>query len=176
MGCPETFLLIGRLTVALRFSKGWVRTDANLGFRTPATCKHDWSKHGSSRIWLIQTWTIWILWYRVFWGYYARTMFTPTMFSRRWYYLDPCPWLNYDRLSNEDTRGKQTRVLRGFQHTNKPGPTYFEHVGQGLNPSMVCSPPPKRVSRQPALTQDGHRPGSRPEIRLSKYAPRSSVR
>ena len=52
-------------------------------FWHPAMWKHGWSKHGSSRIRWIQTWTIEILWYRVFEGnYYARTMFTPTMFSR----------------------------------------------------------------------------------------------
>ena len=38
---------------------------------------------GSSRIRFIQTWPIQILWYIVVWGYYARTMFGPTMFSRR---------------------------------------------------------------------------------------------
>ena len=30
LGCPEAFLLIGSLTAALRFSKGWVRKDLNL--------------------------------------------------------------------------------------------------------------------------------------------------
>ena len=30
LGCPETFLLIGSLTAALRLSKGWVRKFLNL--------------------------------------------------------------------------------------------------------------------------------------------------
>ena len=34
VGLPRNFLLIGSLTAALRFSKGWVRKDANLGLRT----------------------------------------------------------------------------------------------------------------------------------------------
>ena len=31
---PRTIYLVGNLTAALRFFKGWVRKDANLGLRT----------------------------------------------------------------------------------------------------------------------------------------------
>ena len=34
VGLPRNRCLIGSLTAALRFSKGWVRNDANLGLRT----------------------------------------------------------------------------------------------------------------------------------------------
>ena len=34
VGLPRNLFLIGSLTTALRFSKGWVRKDANLGLRT----------------------------------------------------------------------------------------------------------------------------------------------
>ena len=34
VGLPRNHLLIGSLTAALRFSKGWVRKDPNLGLRT----------------------------------------------------------------------------------------------------------------------------------------------
>ena len=34
VGLPRNLLLIGSLTAALRFSKGWVRKDSNLGLRT----------------------------------------------------------------------------------------------------------------------------------------------
>ena len=34
VGLPRNLFFIGGLTAALRFSKGWVRKDANLGLRT----------------------------------------------------------------------------------------------------------------------------------------------
>ena len=37
VGLPRNLFLIGSLTAALRFSKGWVRKDANLGLRTGCT-------------------------------------------------------------------------------------------------------------------------------------------
>ena len=37
VGLPRNLFLIGSLTAALRFSKGWVRRDANLGLRIGCT-------------------------------------------------------------------------------------------------------------------------------------------
>ena len=37
VGLPRNLFLTGSLTAALRFSKGWVRKDANLGLRTGCT-------------------------------------------------------------------------------------------------------------------------------------------
>ena len=54
----------------------------------PATWKHGWSKHGFSRIQSSSNMVIInifaICYLRMFWWYSAKTIFTPTMFSRGW--------------------------------------------------------------------------------------------
>ena len=96
VGLPRNRFLIGNLTAALRFSKGWVRKDANLGLRTGCkgtvpfmagslgqTVHVSWSRHGSSIIPSNHSIPQDLYSPCLNLTNYARTMLTPTMFTCR---------------------------------------------------------------------------------------------